>query len=155
MTPETDGYVAAPTPDEMIHCVVYVMDASTVSDVSAHLKKKLREIRQRVTSLKIPQLVLMTKVDRADPSVIKNIRKVDQSEIIREKKKQLAALLDVPISCIFPVKNYVPDDLELNDNCDVLLLMAVNEMKRRTDPSVNDIIRRLSALSTRCPPDLK
>uniref|UniRef100_H2S8G9 Uncharacterized protein n=1 Tax=Takifugu rubripes TaxID=31033 RepID=H2S8G9_TAKRU len=120
MTPETAGYVAAPTPNKKIHCVVYVMDATMVSDMSADLQKKLGKIRQR-----IPQLVLMTKVDKADSTVIKNIRKVDQSEIIREK---LAALLDVPISSIFPVKNYVPNDLELNDNCDVLLLTAINEM---------------------------
>ncbi|TWW58128.1 Interferon-induced protein 44-like [Takifugu flavidus] len=93
MTPETAGYVAAPTLNRKIHCVVYVMDASTVSDVSAALKKKLREIRQRVTSLNIPQLVLMTKVDRADPSVIKDIRNVYESEIFREKAEQLAALL--------------------------------------------------------------
>ncbi|XP_029683547.1 interferon-induced protein 44-like isoform X1 [Takifugu rubripes] len=153
MTPETAGYVAAPTPNKKIHCVVYVMDATMVSDMSADLQKKLGKIRQRVTSLKIPQLVLMTKVDKADSTVIKNIRKVDQSEIIREKKKQLAALLDVPISSIFPVKNYVPNDLELNDNCDVLLLTAINEMLSCTDTSMNDITRRLSALSTRCPPD--
>uniref|UniRef100_A0A674PMF3 Uncharacterized protein n=1 Tax=Takifugu rubripes TaxID=31033 RepID=A0A674PMF3_TAKRU len=149
MTPETAKYVAAPTLNEKIHCVVYVMDASTVSDMSAALKKKLREIRQR-----IPQLVLMTKVDEADPSVIKNIRKVYKSEIIREK--QLAALLDVPISCIFPVKNYFPDEVKLNDNCDVLLLMAVYEMLSLADnymddiatKSVNDLTERLGALST-------
>eukprot|EP00066_Takifugu_rubripes_P008301 XP_003974397.1 PREDICTED: interferon-induced protein 44-like [Takifugu rubripes] len=156
MTPETAKYVAAPTLNEKIHCVVYVMDASTVSDMSAALKKKLREIRQRVTSLKIPQLVLMTKVDEADPSVIKNIRKVYKSEIIREKAEQLAALLDVPISCIFPVKNYFPDEVKLNDNCDVLLLMAVYEMLSLADnymddiatKSVNDLTERLGALST-------
>uniref|UniRef100_A0A674MXG3 G domain-containing protein n=1 Tax=Takifugu rubripes TaxID=31033 RepID=A0A674MXG3_TAKRU len=157
MTPETAGYVAAPTLNKKIHCVVYVMDASTVSDMSAALKKKLREIRQRVTSLNIPQLVLMTKVDRADPSVIKNIKKVDQSEIIREKAEQLAALLDVPDTSIFPVKNYVPDEeLKLNNNCDVLLLTAVNEMLSLADnymddiaaTSVNNLTERLGALST-------
>ncbi|XP_029683550.1 interferon-induced protein 44-like [Takifugu rubripes] len=154
MTPETDGYVAAPTLNRKIHCVVYVMDASTVSDVSAELQKKLGEIRQRVTSMNIPQLVLMTKVDRADPSVIKDIRKVDQSEIIREKAEQLAALLGD--TSIFPVKNYVPNELELNNNCDVLLLTAVYEMLRLADncmddiatKSVNDITERLGALST-------
>uniref|UniRef100_H2RYC9 Uncharacterized protein n=1 Tax=Takifugu rubripes TaxID=31033 RepID=H2RYC9_TAKRU len=151
---KTDGYVAAPTLNRKIHCVVYVMDASTVSDVSAELQKKLGEIRQRVTSMNIPQLVLMTKVDRADPSVIKDIRKVDQSEIIREKAEQLAALLGD--TSIFPVKNYVPNELELNNNCDVLLLTAVYEMLRLADncmddiatKSVNDITERLGALST-------
>eukprot|EP00066_Takifugu_rubripes_P029712 XP_011618978.1 PREDICTED: interferon-induced protein 44-like [Takifugu rubripes] len=105
MTPETDGYVAAPTLNRKIHCVVYVMDASTVSDVSAELQKKLGEIRQRVTSM---------------------------------------------------MKNYVPNELELNNNCDVLLLTAVYEMLRLADncmddiatKSVNDITERLGALST-------
>eukprot|EP00066_Takifugu_rubripes_P024106 XP_011613372.1 PREDICTED: interferon-induced protein 44-like [Takifugu rubripes] len=153
MTPETAGYVAAPTPNKKIHCVVYVMDASTVSNVSADLKKKLGEIRQRVTSLKIPQLVLMTKVDRADPSLAEDIKNVDKSETIQEKRKQLAALLGVPDTSIFPVKNYVQNEVKLNDNCDVLLLTAVNEMLSCTDTSVNGITRRLSALSTQCPPN--
>lgn len=51
MTPETAGYVEAPTLSEKIHCVVYVMDASTVPNVPADLKKKLEETRQTVTSL--------------------------------------------------------------------------------------------------------
>uniref|UniRef100_A0A674NH99 G domain-containing protein n=1 Tax=Takifugu rubripes TaxID=31033 RepID=A0A674NH99_TAKRU len=137
MTPETAGYVAAPTPNKKIHCVVYVMDASTVSNVSADLKKKLGEIRQR-----IPQLVLMTKVDRADPSLAEDIKNVDKSETIQEKVRcDLAALLGVPDTSIFPVKNYVQNEVKLNDNCDVLLLTAVNEMlkellrKTRSDPA--------------------
>lgn len=51
MTSETAGYVAAPTLNEKIHCVVYVIDASTVSDMPADLKEKLGEIRQTVSSL--------------------------------------------------------------------------------------------------------
>lgn len=53
MTPETAGYVAAPTPNEKIHCVVHVVDASTVSEVPADLKEKLGEIGRTVASLSL------------------------------------------------------------------------------------------------------
>lgn len=52
----------------------------------------------------------------------------------------------MPISCIFPVKNYVHDEKRLKENFDVLILTAVCEMLSFTDNSMDDIAE-LAALA--------
>lgn len=49
---------------------------------------------------------------------------------------------------IFPVKNYLPHEVKLNNNCDVLLLGAVVQMLRFADNYMDDITKRFADLST-------
>lgn len=51
--------------------------------------------------------------------------------------------LGMPLSCVVPVKNY-SEELELDPNCDVLLLQAVVQMLRFADNYFDEIGDHLS-----------
>ncbi|XP_058617296.1 interferon-induced protein 44-like [Onychostoma macrolepis] len=123
---------------EKIHCVVYVIDATKISLMSDKLQEKLASIRRKVNSLGIAQMVLMTKVDEACPLVEENLQSLYVSSYIKSKVQEVSSRLGVPVSCVLPVKNY-SQELELELNCDVLLLTALQQMLRFADDYFDDI----------------
>ncbi|XP_043078985.1 interferon-induced protein 44-like [Puntigrus tetrazona] len=125
---------------ETIHCVVYVMDATKISLMSDKLEEKLASIRRRVNSLSIPQIVLMTKVDEACPLVEKDLQSLYVSSYIKSKVQEVSSRLGVPVSCVLPVKNY-SQELELELNCDVLLLSALQQMLNFAEDYLDDVGR--------------
>uniref|UniRef100_A0A8C9SCL2 Interferon-induced protein 44-like n=1 Tax=Scleropages formosus TaxID=113540 RepID=A0A8C9SCL2_SCLFO len=72
----------------------------------------------------VPQLLILTKVDEACIYVEKDIQDVYRSPYIQEK---VSDQLGIPVSCIFPVKNYT-HETHLKDNCDILLLSTLQEI---------------------------
>ncbi|XP_043078988.1 interferon-induced protein 44-like [Puntigrus tetrazona] len=123
---------------EKIHCVVYVIDATKISLMSDKLEEKLASIRRKINSLGIAQIVLMTKVDEACPLVEKDLQSLYVSSYIKSKVQEVSSRLGVPVSCVLPVKNY-SQELELELNCDVLLLSALQQMLRFADDYFDDI----------------
>ncbi|XP_067254751.1 interferon-induced protein 44-like [Chanodichthys erythropterus] len=122
---------------EKIHCVVYVIDATKISLMSDKLEGKLADIRRKVNSLGIPQMVLMAKVDEACPDVEEDLQNVYITSYIKTKVQEVSSRLGVPVSCVLPVKNY-SQELELELNCDVLLLTALQQMLNFADDYLDD-----------------
>uniref|UniRef100_A0A8C4T2I5 G domain-containing protein n=1 Tax=Erpetoichthys calabaricus TaxID=27687 RepID=A0A8C4T2I5_ERPCA len=105
-------YRHEPSLGDKVHCVVFVIDADKMS---------------------IPVLVLITKVDEACLEVKKDPSKVYLSRYLHEKvsgRKQ--KILGVPVSAISLVKNY-SEETELNQNVDILILRALQQMLRAAD----------------------
>ncbi|NP_001122156.1 interferon induced protein 44f1 [Danio rerio] len=123
---------------EKIHCVVYVIDATKISLMSEKLEEKLSAIRRKVNSLGIAQIVLMTKVDEACPLVQEDLQNLYLSSYIKTKVQEVSSRLGVPVSCVLPVKNY-SQELELELNCDVLLLTALQQMLNFADDYLDDV----------------
>ncbi|KAL1023220.1 hypothetical protein UPYG_G00037900 [Umbra pygmaea] len=123
---------------DRIHCVAYVMDTCKVSNMSTKLEEKLSVIRRRVNLLGIPQLVVLTKVDEACPTVADNIQDIYNSLYIKAKAQEVSGRLGVPVSCIVPVKNY-SEELELDMSCDILLLSALIQMLRYADNYFDEV----------------
>ncbi|RXN20412.1 interferon-induced 44-like protein [Labeo rohita] len=123
---------------EKIHCVVYVIDASKISLMSEKVEEKLASIRREINSLGIAQMVLMTKVDEACPRVEEDLYQIYLSSYIKSKVQEVSSRLGVPVSCVLPVKNY-SQELELELNCDVLLLTALQQMLRLADDYLDDV----------------
>ncbi|KAK9967593.1 hypothetical protein ABG768_001980 [Culter alburnus] len=123
---------------EKIHCVVYVIDATKISLMSDKLEEKLAVIRSQLNSLGISQMVLMTKVDETCPHVQNDLQNIYESSYIKTKVQEVSSRLGVPVSCVLPVKNY-SQELELELNCDVLLLTALQQMLRLADDYLDDV----------------
>ncbi|XP_073677122.1 interferon-induced protein 44-like isoform X1 [Garra rufa] len=123
---------------EKIHCVVYVIDATKISLMSDKLEEKLASIRRKVNTLGIAQIVLMTKVDEACPLVEKDLQNLYVSSYIKSKVQEVSSWLGVPVSCVLPVKNY-SQELELELNCDILLLTALQQMLNFADDYLDDV----------------
>ena len=60
--------------------------------------------------------------------------------------QEVSARLGVPMSCVVPVKNY-SEELELDPNCDILLLSAVIQMLRFADNYFDEISDQLSNIA--------
>ncbi|XP_056303330.1 interferon-induced protein 44-like isoform X2 [Danio aesculapii] len=123
---------------EKIHCVVYMIDATKISLMSEKLEEKLTSVRSLINSHAIPQMVVMTKVDEACPHVQKDLQNVYASSYTKLKVQEVSSRLGVPVSCVLPVKNY-SQELELELNCDVLLLTAVQQMLRLANDYLDDV----------------
>ncbi|XDV14547.1 hypothetical protein PO909_014782, partial [Leuciscus waleckii] len=136
---DDEHYNETPSLSDQAFCLVYVIDANTIH-LSADNKifiEKLRIIRQKISDNGIPQVIVMTKVDEACPLVSKDLRKIYTSKIIKERMEICKSIVGVPMTSIFPVKNY-HDEIDTDDDVDVLILKAFDQIVR----SANARLRR-------------
>ncbi|XP_028995953.1 interferon-induced protein 44-like [Betta splendens] len=126
------GYRKHVTLNDLISCVVYVVDTSKVSLLSQKMLEKFAAIRKRTNLLGIPQILLMTKVDEACPLVAKDLKNIYRSVYIQQMARRLSDSLGLPLSNVIPVKNY-SGELELDQDTDILLLGAVEQMLNYSD----------------------
>ncbi|XP_073332905.1 interferon-induced protein 44-like [Pagrus major] len=145
---EAHGYRKFPVLKDKIHCVAYVVDACKVSIMPTKLEEKLEAIRRKVNLMGIPQLVLLTKVDEACLLVKEDVRNVYKSDYIKQMMQEVSTRLGVPLSCVVPVRNY-SEELELDPNCDILLLSAVKQMLRFADNYFDEISDQLSNIEVK------
>ncbi|XP_053105667.1 interferon-induced protein 44-like isoform X1 [Hemicordylus capensis] len=135
MQPNVPGYIKNPSLKDQIHCVVIVLDGSKVEILPEELEKKLREIRRQskqANEFDVPQLVILTKVDEICPSLLEDISYVYKSKVVEKQMQLTAERLGIPLSQIVPVKNYY-SELDLRDDVDILILMAVRQMLRLSE----------------------
>ncbi|KAG5281464.1 hypothetical protein AALO_G00072500 [Alosa alosa] len=101
-----------PSLNHMVHCLVFVMSEENLIPKEINSTEyeninfpKLESIRQIASDLKIPQVVLLIKVDVACPHVKEDIKQIYKSRAIFHKAQACSDAFGVPMSLIFPVKN--------------------------------------------------
>ncbi|XP_063067230.1 interferon-induced protein 44-like [Engraulis encrasicolus] len=124
---EPDYYNESPTLDDRVHCLVSVVSANTVTLLDDSVVHKIKTIRLKASNLGIPQVVVLTHVDQACPHVIDKLENVYRSRKIKEKMEVCSNRLGVPMTCIFPVKNY-HEEVELEGMVDTLLLHSFKQI---------------------------
>uniref|UniRef100_A0A3B1J7R2 G domain-containing protein n=1 Tax=Astyanax mexicanus TaxID=7994 RepID=A0A3B1J7R2_ASTMX len=113
MIKEDKRYISHPTLRDMIHCLVSVLPADTVTLISDSVIDKMKTVRAAASALGMPQMVFMTKVDETCP-MIKG----------RSQQDFYLTSLGVPINCIFPVKNY-HEETALNESVNLLITVCI------------------------------
>ncbi|XP_062857192.1 interferon-induced protein 44-like [Trichomycterus rosablanca] len=116
------GYKAAPTLNDQIHCVLFVLDASKLTSYTSSLKSMLRKLHTSVSG--IPQLIVLTHVDQVCQAVQEDVKFVYSSRIVQQKMQKAAEVVGLPLSYVLPIKNY-DSLLAVDCNADILLLSAV------------------------------
>ncbi|XP_036413174.1 interferon-induced protein 44-like [Colossoma macropomum] len=122
-----ENYNHLPSLKDRVHCLVSVLPADNMSLISEEVIQKMKQVRVKARDLGIPQVVIMTMVDKACPLTKANLKKIYTSKKIKEKMQECSNRLGVPMNCIFPVKNYseeVTNDMEM----DILILMAATNI---------------------------
>ncbi|XP_048851274.1 interferon-induced protein 44-like isoform X3 [Brienomyrus brachyistius] len=119
---------------ERIHCVVFVVDASTLplKYSKDDRPKKFIKIKERANLLEVPLMVLLTKVDRVCPHTGKDLKNVYWSNYLKEQIYKASDFLGIQVSSVFPVKNYC-SETELDMRSDILLLAAMQKMLHLAD----------------------
>ncbi|XP_016098375.1 interferon-induced protein 44-like [Sinocyclocheilus grahami] len=136
--PDSPHFHKSPGLKDKIHCVVYVIDTCKVKLLSDKMIEKFAVFRRKTNQLKIPQLVLLTKMDEACPLVAGDLKNVYQSHYINKVMQEVSAQLGVSLSAVVPVKNYC-HELEIDSQTDILLLNAVVQMLRATEGYFDDL----------------
>ncbi|XP_062422122.1 interferon-induced protein 44-like isoform X2 [Pungitius pungitius] len=116
-------YNSHPSLEDRVHVLVSVIPADSVSILSDGVVKKMREVRMTASEMGIPQLAILTKVDKLEP----NMGKVYTNQDLKEQVDKFSLLLGLPIKCIFLVKNY-HEEIKTNDDMTAQILSAVKQM---------------------------
>ncbi|XP_066543016.1 myosin light chain kinase, smooth muscle-like [Hoplias malabaricus] len=139
MIKEDEGYIRNPSINNKIHCLVSVIPADKISLISEDIIKKMSNIRAEASKLGIPQLLVMTRVDKVCELTREDLGKVYQSKKIKEKIQMGSNRVGVTENCIFPVKNY-HEEISSNEQLNCLALQAFTQIVY----SANDYIKRWS-----------
>ncbi|XP_027027511.1 interferon-induced protein 44-like [Tachysurus fulvidraco] len=127
ITTDDSGFNSKPTLEDKIQCVICAISGNTISQLDAEVINKMKQNFKEATKLGISQVIIMTKIDEFCPLVNEDLRNVYKSKKIKEKMTECSNLLSVPMTCIFPVKNY-HEQTKTDDDIDVLLLSALTQI---------------------------
>ncbi|KAF4075400.1 hypothetical protein AMELA_G00234090 [Ameiurus melas] len=139
LTSESKSFNQTPSLNDKVHCLVFVLPADTIDNMPEEIITKMKQVLVIAHELKIPVVVLMSKVDAACPLVKENLKMIYRSMKIKERMEKCSVSLGVPLNYIFPVKNY-HEEITNSAEIDILILMALinilnfaNEFVERTE----------------------
>ncbi|XP_071080658.1 interferon-induced protein 44-like [Haliotis cracherodii] len=135
--PGVPGYKKNPTLDDRIHCIAFVVDSTAIDVFPDKVLQTFKAVQHRVNVQGLPQVVLLTKVDKACKVVNKDMSQLFLSAAIRGLVEKTAELFGLPRSHVYPVKNY-EDELVLDDNVTLPALTSLVQMTRFADDFLND-----------------
>ncbi|XP_067258840.1 interferon-induced protein 44-like [Chanodichthys erythropterus] len=128
-------YTCDPILSDQAFCLVYIIAAETVQFTDERLNKLKLTENERAKG--IPQVVIMTKVDEACPLVKNDLGKIYTSKKIKEKMELCSTKTGVPMTNIFPVKNY-HEEIDTEDDIDVLILKALEQIVQIANVRLKD-----------------
>ncbi|KAL1277111.1 hypothetical protein QQF64_023784 [Cirrhinus molitorella] len=142
ITEDDPKYNKDPTLKDRIHCLVAVLPANTVSlmddkKIDENIIRQMRKVREEARDLGIPQVIILTKIDESCQLVKDDLTKVYTSKKIKKKMEECSINLGVPVSCIYPVKNY-HEERTTDDTMDILILDALHSIIRFADDNAED-----------------
>ncbi|CAC5394351.1 unnamed protein product [Mytilus coruscus] len=132
LSTDTLGFVTSPTLSDKIHCVLFVIDGSTVDVIPEKVVERIKSFQSRINQRGVPQVVLLTRIDKVCEVTGEDLSKVFYSPVIQEMVDKVSQIMGLPRSHILPVKNYEVE-MELNDNVDILTLLTLQQMLHFSD----------------------
>ncbi|XP_061167739.1 interferon-induced protein 44-like [Saccostrea echinata] len=136
-TPKVQGFVRNPKLEDKIHCVVFVLDASTIDVISEAVLRQIKEIQSVIVERGIPQAVYLTKLDKICPHVDMDVTKIFTSTVCKQAVDKVAEMIGVPRSQVFPVKNY-EKETRLHISINILALSALRQTLVFADDFLED-----------------
>ncbi|XP_053391215.1 interferon-induced protein 44-like [Mercenaria mercenaria] len=127
ISPKTPGFKASPTTNDVIHCAVFVLDATTLEVLSTKIIEKMKGFQNLMNQKGIPQIILLTKIDKLCKNVEKDASLVFKSPEVEQHVEKASQLLGLPRANVLPVKNYENEN-ELDDNISILALLALRQI---------------------------
>ncbi|XP_052285298.1 interferon-induced protein 44-like [Dreissena polymorpha] len=138
------GFVHQPRLTEKIHCVVFVIDASTINDIPPKLVKRIKSFQRLINRKAIPEAVLLTKVDLACHDVASTIKNLFTSKTLEDAVNKVSGLLGLPRNNILPVKNY-ENEMQLDDNISILTLLALRQLLHFAEDYIEHLKGKMNA----------
>ncbi|MCI4393514.1 hypothetical protein PGIGA_G00158230 [Pangasianodon gigas] len=127
ITDDNPKHKKNPTLSDKVHCLVCVLSADSVSRMENNVFEKMKQVRESASLLGIPQVIVMTRVDKACELVSQDLKKIYYSKKIKEKVDVCSVNVGIPLNAIYPVKNYsesITQDLVI----DMFILTALRDI---------------------------
>ncbi|KAL3872712.1 hypothetical protein ACJMK2_035918 [Sinanodonta woodiana] len=124
---ETPGFIHNPRIKDKVHCVMFIIDSSTVDVIHKSILDRIKDMQKRLIQRGVPQTVILTKVDKVSEIVEADVSKVFQCENVKDVVDKVHQTLGIPRSNIFPIKNY-EHETELDQNINILALQALRQV---------------------------
>ncbi|KAM9454360.1 interferon-induced protein 44-like isoform 2-T2 [Clarias gariepinus] len=139
ISPEKPEYQKNPTLCNKAHCLVTILPAESVSRMDKSVFNKMYFVREKASELRIPQVIVMTKVDKACELVNQDIKKIYTSKKIKDKIQECSINTGISKNAIYPVKNY---DEEITQDADVemLILAALRDILNFANDYVDRVL---------------
>ncbi|XP_036418101.1 interferon-induced protein 44-like isoform X2 [Colossoma macropomum] len=131
-------YNKNPSICDKVHCLVSIIPADSISRMDHTVIDKMKAVRQKAGQMRIPQVIVLTKVDKTCEMVNKDLRKLFHSSKIKEKAELGKHELDIPWNNIYPVKNYHAEIIQDTD-IDALILMTLRDIVNFASDHVEDV----------------
>ncbi|XP_048743912.2 interferon-induced protein 44-like [Ostrea edulis] len=141
-TRDTPGYVKEPDIQDKIHCVAFVVDGSTVDVMPEKVRKQLKDLQVKMNQRNIPQVVLLTKLDKICPDVENDITNTFTSFAVYDAVVKVAEIMGLPRAHILPIKNY-ESEINLKIGVDILLMEALQRCLDFADDSMDEQFSKL------------
>ncbi|KAL3883616.1 hypothetical protein ACJMK2_029861 [Sinanodonta woodiana] len=125
--PDMQGFIAEPTREDKVHCVVYVFAASSIKTIDENTWGKLNELQLRMNDRAIPRLIILTKIDELSETLVGDVSTVYRNKDVQNAVQCISEKLRVSPGNIFPIKNY-ESEIMLNDSTSCLALQALDRM---------------------------
>ncbi|XP_065327863.1 interferon-induced protein 44-like [Pelmatolapia mariae] len=136
---ETDpNYRSSSTLDDKAHILALVLRADTVSMIDDETVTKMKVVREVARDKEIPQIAIMTRIDEACPEVKKDIKNAYKSKYLNKLMETVSTKLEIPLNCIFLVKNYHAE-IETENDVDSLILSVLKKIIDYGEDYLNDL----------------
>ncbi|XP_033754690.1 interferon-induced protein 44-like [Pecten maximus] len=132
LSPDVIGFLKHPTLSDKIHCVAFVLDVSTVDVIPEKVLERIKAMQVRMNQRGVPQVVLLTKIDRICEEISDDVSKVFFSPAMKESVDKVAMVMGLPRSNILPIKNY-ECEVELDQNTNILSLLSLRRILHFVD----------------------
>ncbi|XP_032440448.1 interferon-induced protein 44-like [Xiphophorus hellerii] len=131
-----ESYQKNPTPNDTVHVLVCIIPADNLDLMSDEVVGKIRRIREDARDHYISQIAILTKIDQVCPELKEDLKKVYILPHLKRKIEKFSATVGIPMSNIFPVKNY-HEEIDLDDDINALILSAMKHIINSGDDCIN------------------
>ncbi|KAM3602973.1 uncharacterized protein V6R79_014268 [Siganus canaliculatus] len=131
-----DFYNRHPKTNDRVHVLVWVVPAPNINLMFPEMCQKIQDIKKTGGALGIPQVVILTKIDELDPEIRRDLKNVYRSHQLKEMMEMFNHHSNIPMSSIFPVKNYY-GEISVNSDVDSLILSALTTIINYGDDYLN------------------
>ncbi|XP_056000050.1 interferon-induced protein 44-like [Ostrea edulis] len=143
-TPDTPGYVKDPDLQDKIHCVAFVVDGSTVDVMPDKIRKQLKDLQVRMNHRNLPQVVLLTKLDKICPDVEEDVTNTFKSSSISDAVEKVSDIMGLPRAHVLPVKNY-ESERKLKTGIDILVMEAIERCLDFADDFMDEQLDKMAS----------
>ncbi|XP_078309375.1 interferon-induced protein 44-like [Crassostrea virginica] len=136
-TPKTPGYIKNPELENKIHCVAFVIDGSTADVMPDNILQKIKDLQISLNQRGLPQIVLLTKLDKICPDVNDDVTNTFTSSGVCDAVEKIAEILGLPRAHVLPVKNYESES-KLKTGVSILLMDALERCLDFADDYIDE-----------------